>query len=66
MHSFNIYEQVKSFTVPKITQKLECQVISNQPVHEMTLGDLSCGYHGSQVMRDLADNMIKHCIDFKI
>ena len=65
MHSFNISGQLKSFTLfPKLHRSWNVRVVSNQAVREMTLGDLSCSYHGSVVMRDLADNMTKHCIDF--
>jgi len=61
MHSFNISGQLKSFTLfPKLHRSWNVRVISNQPVPEMTLGDLSYSYHGSEVMRDLAHNMIKH------
>ena len=65
VHSFNISGKLKSSTLsPKLHRSWNVRVTSSQTVHEMTLGDLSCSYHGSVVMRVLADNMTKNCIDF--
>ena len=63
--SFNIYGQLKSFTLfPKLHRSWNVRDISSQAVHDMTLGDLSCSYNGNVVMRELADNMTKHCLHF--
>jgi hypothetical protein len=65
MHSFNISGQMESSTLfPKVHRSLNVRVISNQAVHEMTLGDLSSCYHRSVVMRVLAEYMTKHCKNF--
>lgn len=66
MHRYNVSGWLKSFTLfwAKTLQQLECESNFQQPLHEMTVGDLSCSYHGNHIMRDLADHMIKHCMDF--
>lgn len=52
------------FSGPKHYSSWNVRLISQQPLHEMAVGDLSCSYHGNRIMRDLTDHMIKHCMDF--
>ena len=52
LHSYSVSGRLKSFILfPKLHSSWNVRVVSLHPLQQMTLGDLSCRYHGIQVTR---------------